>query len=313
MIDEESIITTTQSSIQVQPLTSDEQSRLATYEGEVEQGFEALAKIRDEGLWREYESFEAYFTARFNNSALSNRRRNQLIASFRVYVVLETQLEGTGVPINATEYGLRPLISIADENPQLAAQIAKSASVLAGGEIPSHAQIVIARSLELTPDEIRKRDAISQLRAMQRYEYLVHEINAGSDPAKLLGLAVAIEACEPALRKIFIHIDMRDLSLIRALNDDYVRGSETAQEVIATGYLQCEKFSIPLRQATARHYRQLKDIVYLEKKLAAHAAKRGEPESIVVFHSDSQGTLESLLDALGYMDVIALGNLIGQI
>ena len=160
-----------------------------------------------------------------------------------------------------------------------------------------------------TPDE----KALDALKALDGFDYLVEEVEAGAKASRALALADAIQSCDAKVRKALIHFDVRDATLIRALNDDYVHGSETAQEVVQTGYVQFGEDSVSLRDAKAKDYRRIKDEAFREHRQQAHDAKRGEPVSIVVFRGDAEGTLESLRQVLPYSELIELGNLIGAL
>ena len=295
-------------------LSAAERQRLESYEAEIEnlqnRSYDLLLKIKTENLWREHLSFDNYIQARWNSD--SRRRRNQLLAGLRVYIVLSDGV-GTGVPIANSEYTMRPLVSVASNNPQLAVQIYEDAVRLANGSTPSHSDIMLARQMALTPDQIKRENALVQIEGMKRYQYLIDDVKTGgADASKALALAVALESCAAQVRRVFVHFDVRDLALIRALNDDFVRGSETAAEIVASGFVQCEFFAVKLNQATARQYRQVKDIAYRERQQQARDAKLGAPESILVFHGDMAGTLESLKQALSYTEIIVLGRLIGE-
>jgi len=92
-----------------------------------------------------------------------------------------------------------------------------------------------------------------------------------------------------------------------------VRNSETAQEIINTGYLQFEDGAIKLSEATAKDYRRLLDIHRSEHYARQRDQNRGKAVSVVIFNGDPQGTLESLRQVLDYTTLIGLQNLISQI
>lgn len=288
-------------------LSNDERERLALYESHVELGFESLMRIKEERLWREYESFEQYFAARWNEISL--RRRNQKLAAFRVFAVLQTEL-GTAVPLNATEYGLRPLVKLTDTHPQQAVEVYGYAIELANGHAPTHDDVVLAKQMMLSPEEIVRKNAIDQINGMRFYNDLVKEIENGGDPKWILGLAVALESCETKVRRVIRHFNVRDIALIRKLNESYVQGRETADEVLETGYLQFEEYSIRLDQATAKDYQRLLDNHYREHLAEQRDSKRGQAVSVVIFNGDAQGTYESLKQVLDYVTLIGLSNLL---
>jgi len=292
------------------PLTDSERERLEEYEAQIESGFEYLHRIKDEGLYREYGSFENYFVQRW--VAKSYRRQNQILAGFRVYEVLQDQL-GTGVPIGNNEFSLRPLVTLATQSPETAAEVYGYAIELANGDTPSYSDVIMAKKIILTPEEVARKAAIDQINGMRFYNDLVLEIQNGGDPKFLLGLAVALESCETRVRRVIRYFNVRDLALIRLLNDGYVRNSETAQEIINTGYLQFEDGAIKLSEATAKDYRRLLDIHRSEHYARQRDQNRGKAVSVVIFNGDPQGTLESLRQVLDYTTLIGLQNLISQI
>lgn len=288
------------------PLTDLEKERLLQYEQQIETGMEALFRIKEEGLWREFGSFEAYVASRWDEE--HSRRRNQVLAGLRTQEVL-VKLLGTGVP-NNTEFALRPLVKLAKDNPEKAAEIYQYAVKIASGEAPSHSEILQAKVTILTPEDVKKKEAIDQIKALRFYNDYVVEINNGADPTKILGLVVAYESCEIKVRRAMMRLNVREIGLIRMINDGYARGSETAREVITTEYLQFESHSIKLEKATSRDYRRLLDYHQRERILKSHESNLGKAVSVVVFNGDPKATLDSLRQVLDYVTMMKLADLI---
>lgn len=292
-------------------LSEAERARLVECEAQIENGLEALWRIKEEKLWREYGSFDSYMAVRWGTNA---RRGNQIVAAYKAILILTEQLEGTDVPLPTNENQIRPLITMTVKNPQQAVGVYRAAVQMAGGTAPGHDTVMLARRLELSPDEVRREDAVSQIRAMQHYSALAEEARTGNFVV-LLGLAAALESCEEYVRERLQKADVRDLALIRMLNDDYKSGRDTAKEVLLTGALQFsdDEDGILLKNARSQDYRRLKEIAYKEH-LAQRRAERlqGQPVSIVVFPDDLPGTIESLLEVLGYTTLTRLGALIGE-
>jgi hypothetical protein len=111
---------------------------------------------------------------------------------------------------------------------------------------------------------------------------------------------------------VMIALNVRDITLIRLINDGFRRGSEVAREVLETGYIQFREGGIALGQATAKDYRRALDESYREHLLERQAQNRGQAISVVIFGGDAQGTFESLRQVLDYSTMIALGNLISS-
>lgn len=293
----------------ISPLTFDERQRLNKYEDQIEGGLDALYRIKNENLWREYGSFEAYMAARWGDK--SSRRRNQLLAGLRTAETL-TKLLGTGVPINGSEFSLRPLVTLAEENPEKAVEVYRIAMQIANGETPSHTDVQIAKNAVLTQDEQDRKYAIEQINALRSYEDYVVEIKNGGNPKQILALVTLYESCEIPVRRVMIALNVRDITLIRLINDGFRRGSEVAREVLETGYIQFREGAIALGQATAKDYRRALDESYREHLLERQAQNRGQAISVVIFGGDAQGTFESLRQVLDYSTMIALGNLISS-
>lgn len=292
-------------------LTTAEQSRLDELEGKIDGGLEALWSIKEENLYRAFGTFAEYMERRWGTSA---RRGNQMVAAYKAILVLTEALKDSGTPVPTNESQVRPLITMTVQSPEQAVEIYRAAVALAGGEAPKGDQVMLSRRLSLTPDEVNREDALSQIRAMQHYPALVEEAKTGNF-VTLLGLAAALESCQPYVRDRLIMANVRDLALIRSLNDDYVKGRDTAKEVLHTGALQFgeDGDGILLRNATSKDYRRLVTAAYQEH-LAERRAQRivGQAVSVVVFPDDLQGTVESLLEVLGYTVLTRLGALIGE-
>src|SRR5690606_8063729 len=131
-------------------------------------------------------------------------------------------------------------------------------------------------------------------------------------PKQTLALVTLYESCEIRVRRVMIDLNVRDITLIRLINDGFRRGSEVAREVLETGYIQFREGAIALGQATAKDYRRALDESYREHLLERQAQNRGQAISVVIFGGDAQGTFESLRQVLDYSTMIALGNLISS-
>src|SRR5690606_41098493 len=57
-------------------------------------------------------------------------------------------------------------------------------------------------------------------------------------PKQILALVTLYESCEIRVRRVMIDLNVRDITLIRLINDGFRRGSEVAREVLETGYIQ---------------------------------------------------------------------------
>lgn len=298
----------TESELYFNPLTDDERSELETYESQIESGLVAFYNIKMRGLWREYSTFAAYMQARWN---IERRRTNQLMAGYRVILTLTDALQGTDVPLPTNENQVRSLTSVS--SPETAAKVYMAAVEMAGGKAPGGDQVMLARQMILTPEEIRRTQVMAQLVAMGRYRYLEEELRTGGDPARLLGLAVALESCETPVRQVMMRADVRDLALIRAVNEAWVNGREMAKEILITGALQFGEYGIPLTRATVRDFRRLADQKYKEHLQQERDVKRGEPVSVVLFNHDPLGTFHALKQVLDYSTLISLSNILSQI
>lgn len=293
------------------PLTETEQARRTALEAQVDNGLEAMFKIKTEGLWHDYDSFASYLDARWHKG--TPRRANQLVAGYRVMLILKDALEGTTVPVSESEFALRPLVTLAAQDPHKAVEVYQKAVELSGGAAPGNAQVVLARQMITDPDTIERQRALAQLRGMERYHYLEHELLSGGKPSIVLALATALESCAHEVRRVLLHNDVRDLALIRLVNEGYKNKREMAFEILRTNAIQVGARVVPLSQATAADYRELADLRMHEHILETLDAKRGEPVSIVAYYGDPSGTLQSLKQVLSYSMLIQLGNMIGEL
>lgn len=270
------------------PLSVDEHEHLVLLEQQIEQGkssvIDALAKIREGRLYREYGSFEQYVKERWG---FTSRRANQLIAGESAMTTIQQALpEGTPVP--DTEYALRPIASL-PQNEMI--ETYSLALELSNGAAPTHDQIKQAKR-EL-PD--RRQQALNELEASVGVDHLVKEAHNGGDPVQLLALADLIASCEKPVQAAVIRANLHDRALIRGLNEIYRRNSETAQEILASGYLQfADGGAIKLADASAKHLRRLLDEKFREHQQAGRDQRGGEPVSVVVFNGSAERTFESI-------------------
>ncbi len=167
----------------------------------------------------------------------------------------------------------------------------------------------------LSPAQIEKEDAVNQLKALKHYGTLVKEVEAGKTaPDAALGLATALESCDGYVAERLRKAAVRDLTLIRMINESYHKKSETAIEVLDTGYLQFDDdTAIKLSRASAKDYRRLLDIAYRNHLEEQRQKNAGQAVSVVVFLGDARRTLDELKKVLDRPTLLQLSKLMREV
>lgn len=295
----------------IQPLSAEERARLTRYEYAIEQGLEAWWRIKEEGLWREYGTYDSYMEQRWGKSG---RRGNQLVAAYKAIVILTEELKGTGVPLPFNENQVRPIAQLAVADPKAAVEIWRHSVEIAGdGGIPGNGDVMQARQELLSEAYVVKSEALMQLRALADYQFLVDEVEGGANPQAALALATAYQSCQDYVRERLLKVKLHDASLVRLINDDYTRKRERTLETLETGYIQYEDVAIKLADAKASDYRDMMNVSYHEHLAEQREKHWGEAVSTLVYNGDPEATLAELLKVLNYSTLIRLGALIGDL
>jgi len=292
--------------IEAAALSEQERQQLSDDEQQIEDGkksiFDGLGDIREKKLYREYGTFEDYVEKRWGFTA---RRANQLLAAGQAADTLRQALPvGTDVP--NSEYPLRPIAGLgADE---MVATYALALEI-SNGASPTHDDVVRAKRERGDA----KEQALRQLEASVGVDHLIVEAHNGGDPVQLLALADLIASCERPIQAIAVRAQLHDRALIRGLNELHRRDSDTAAEILSSGYLQFgDGSAIKLADASSKHLRRLLDEKFREHQQQVRDNRGGEPVSVVLFNGDAERTFDAIRWVLDRPTLDKLADLIWE-
>lgn len=287
-------------------LSDAERERLSEYEQQIEDGkqsiLDGLWQIREQRLYREFPDFEVYVQKRWG---FTSRRANQLLAAGQAADTLRQAFPaGTDVP--DAEYPLRPIASL--EPDEMVATYALALEI-SNGASPTHADVTQAKRERGDARE----QALKQLEASIGVDHLIVEAHNGGDPVQLLALADLIASCERPIQAVAVRAQLHDRALIRGLNELYRRDSDTAAEILSSGYLQFgDGSAIKLADASAKHLRRLLDEKFREHQQQARDSRGGEAVSVVIFNGNAERTFEAIRWVLDRPTLDKLADLIWE-
>lgn len=258
---------------------------------------QALMEIKTAKLWRiEFDTWEAYCMDRLSYTP---RRIDQIIAAS----ITANELTDAGLPAPKNENQIRP---ISGHNTDSVSAWRDATTVY--GDSPSGQQVkaVVDRreaagndpDPEPDPDEIIRRQVYGA-----GYSLISQRMDQGVyTPRQALTICDALASALPVVRGDMLRLGMVEPTLIREMNRLKKRGSETYDEIIASGYLQFEDEAIPASEASPAQLRALLDWKSAEHRRRAlaekDAAQKVEPQALTVWTGPDDKTLSKNIRAL---------------
>ena len=274
---------------------------------------EALLEIKLRQLYKqEYDNWQDYCMDRVGYTA---RRVDQMIAGWQAYTVIENaRSENPQLPSPTSEYQIRP-IATKDTDEIIGAW---QDTTIIHGDNPSGRQVkeVATRrdaaerngyQPEDTSNPKKERHAATEALRRQVYGYpyalVKQRMNENRiTPKGALEICVALESCAPKVRGEMLRLEVFNKTLIQELNRLHKRGSETYDEIVASGYIQLPDGAVPISQALPSHLRALLDLKYEEHRRRAaaerDAVQKIEMQALTVWTGPDEKVMQKNVAAL---------------